>query len=65
MRTHYHVAAGILPAVKPGFQPGGKRVALSSGSDKFIGGLKSSASPGGKMPPSTAGRMPAATSEKF
>ena len=50
------VAAGILPAVEPGFQPGGnggantKRVKLLC------------VRPGGKMPPSTAGGTPAATS---
>ena len=57
----FGVAAGILPAVEPGVSPGGKnvdgrervgRVGVAAGSD---------ANPGGKMPPSTAGRMPAAT----
>ena len=49
------VAAGILPAVEPGFQPGGKGVGNSEALEK------SDAGPGGRMPPSTAGRMPAAT----
>jgi len=49
------VAAGILPAVEPGFQPGG------NGVDNLEAAEKSSLGPGGKMPPSTAGRMPAAT----
>jgi hypothetical protein len=49
------VAAGILPAVEPGFQPGGSGVENSEAMEK------SSIEPGGKMPPSTAGRMPAAT----
>jgi hypothetical protein len=49
------VAAGILPAVKLGFQPGGKTVC------ELITARNFSARPGGRMPPSTAGRMPAAT----
>ena len=49
------VAAGILPAVEPGVPPGGKVVDDSKRAEI------SSADPGGKMPPSTAGRMPAAT----
>jgi tRNA-2-methylthio-N6-dimethylallyladenosine synthase len=49
------VAAGILPAVEPGFQPGGTTVDMSDGS------TISEKDPGGRMPPSTAGRMPAAT----
>jgi hypothetical protein len=52
------VAAGILPAVEPGVSPGGVDVRL------FIVPDASNASPGGKMPPSTAGRMPAATWER-
>ncbi len=53
--TEAPVAAGILPAVEPGFQPGGLG-AGSSGAPELP-----SRSSGGKMPPSTAGRMPAAT----
>jgi hypothetical protein len=49
------VAAGILPAVEPGFQPGGKTSGGSTASDP------SNADPGGRMPPSTSGRMPDAT----
>ena len=49
------VAAGTLPAVEPGFQPGGQNAGNSETLEK------SDAGPGGKMPPSTAGRMPAAT----
>jgi A/G-specific adenine glycosylase len=49
------VAAGILPAVEPGFQPGGK----SAGNFKPV--KVSRNIPGGKMPPSTAGETPAAT----
>jgi len=49
------VAAGILPAGQPGILPG----------ERTVGGSKraenSNISPGGKMPPSPAGRMPAAT----
>jgi hypothetical protein len=50
-----NVAAGILPAVEPGFQPGGKNADNSGAPEKL------EADPGGKMPPSTAGKMPAAT----
>ena len=55
------VAAGILPAVEPGFQPGGKKVdaAMRSENSKAVDHL--SAFPGGRMPPSTSGRMPDAT----
>ncbi len=55
------VASGILPDVEPGFQRGGK----SFDSQKIAKKLKSlkglNASPGGMMPPSTAGKMTAAT----
>jgi hypothetical protein len=47
------VAAGILPAVEPGILPGGMAVPQPP-----------SAPPGGRMPPSAAGRMPAATSPR-
>ena len=53
------VAAGILPAVEPGFQPGGGGVTNSNHTNI------SSAPPGGKMPPSTAGETPAATLDYF
>ena len=56
------VPAGILPAVEPGFQPGGRSGAFAASDDSSIAATISSAGPGGKMPPSTAGRMPAATS---
>ncbi len=56
------VAAGIMPAVEPGFQPGGKSVASTKRLENPKSIASSSVSPGGKMPPSTAGRMPAATS---
>ncbi len=49
------VAAGILPAVEPGVPPGGKNV---GGTERLE---SSCANPGGKMPPSTAGETPAAT----
>jgi hydrogenase maturation protein HypF len=48
------VAAGVSPAVEPGFQPGG-------GVDISKRLTSSSENPVGKMPTSTAGRMPAAT----
>jgi len=50
------VEAGILPAVEPGFQPGGK----NSGNPKP--GKNPREIPSGRMPPSPAGRRPAATS---
>ena len=61
LRAAWAVAAGILPAVEPGFQPGGSIVdgTLTSGDSNAPAG--SSADLGGRMPPSTAGRMPAAT----
>ena len=50
------VAAGILPAVEPGFQPGGTDMA----SQERVGNIKtvgiSGANPGGRMPPSTSGK---------
>ena len=55
------VAAGILPAVEPGFQPGGKDAACAKALANSDAPAASSADPGGKMPPSTPGRMPAAT----
>ncbi len=55
------VAAGILPAVEPGFQPGGPSVGNSEAAESSEAPAGASADPGGKMPPSTAGRMPAAT----
>jgi hypothetical protein len=47
--------SGILPDVEPGILPGGMGVEDS----KRKGG--SWTNPGGKMPPITAGKMPAAT----
>ena len=49
------VEAGILPAVEPGFQPGGK-IACSPKPTRIPRKI-----PGGRMPPSPAGRRPAAT----
>src|SRR6266540_2502678 len=49
------VAAGILPAVEPGILPGG------SGWECGIRRRYRALGPGGKMPPSTAARMAAAT----
>ena len=59
------VAAGILPAVEPGFQPGGKGVAGQRLAENTRNSTFPSASPGGRMPPSTAGKMPAATLPKI
>jgi sulfite reductase (NADPH) flavoprotein alpha-component len=55
------VAAGILPAVEPGFQPGGIAVASPVAVGDTGDVANSDANPGGKMPPSTAGKMPDAT----
>ncbi len=55
------VAAGILPAVEPSFQPGGESATSTTRVESSDAAEISYASPGGKMPPSTAGRMPAAT----
>ena len=57
----FGVAAGILPAVEPGFQPGGKSVASKENAEKSGVAASSDANPGGRMPPSTSGRMPDAT----
>lgn len=59
----FGVAAGILPAVEPGFQPGGKRVVGSQREAITEAFGSSSADPGGKMPPSTSGGMPDATAQ--
>jgi len=55
------VAAGILPVVEPGFQPGGPSVVSTATLESSDAFNSARADPGGKMPPSTAGRMPAAT----
>ena len=55
------VAAGVPPAVEPGFQPGGQNATpVESRPDPLR-----SPSPGGKTPPSTAGGTPAATAPDF
>ncbi len=50
------VAAGVPSAVAPGFQPGGQGDEGEARSEPLRG-----PSPGGRMPPSTAGGTPAAT----
>jgi cobalamin-dependent methionine synthase I/methionine synthase I (cobalamin-dependent) len=55
------VAAGILPAAEPGFQPGGEGVADTQHADESQAARLSTTDSGGKLPPSTAGRMPATT----
>ncbi len=58
----FGVGQASLPAVEPGFQPGGKSAPKNSGaSDYSDDSSRTEQSPVGKMPPSTAGRMPAAT----
>jgi radical SAM superfamily enzyme YgiQ (UPF0313 family) len=54
-RSSQNVAAGILPALEPGILPGGKNVTNT----ECVSNCHTI--PDGKMPPSTAGRMPAAT----
>src|ERR1022692_2374955 len=49
------VAAGVPPAVEPGILPGEKGVEIPTRVEQAC------ANPGGKLPPSTTGRMPAAT----
>ena len=51
----FSVAAGILPGVEPGILPGGKGVWFEKSLPLRTSG------PGGKMPPSTAAKMAAAT----
>src|SRR5436190_22988460 len=51
----FSVAAGILPAVEPGILPGG----MGAWFEKSLPFRTSG--PGGKMPPSTAAKMAAAT----
>ena len=58
-----NVASGILPDVEPGFQPGGTSAEVSRGVGNSDTASTLNASPGGRMPPSTAGKMPAATDE--
>jgi formate dehydrogenase iron-sulfur subunit len=55
------VAAGILPAVEPGFQPGGKDLATTARVETPETLANNHADPAGRMPPSTAAKMPAAT----
>ena len=55
------VAAGFQPAVEPGFQPGGKNVTSAEAVEKFQAVASSDTKPGGRMPPSTSGKMPDAT----
>jgi len=57
----FGVAAGILPAVEPGFQPGEQNVAGSEAAASSGVAASSSASLGDRMPPSTTGKMPDAT----
>jgi len=55
------VAASILPAVEPGFQPCGEGVDIAECAESSNEISVFRASPGGKMPPSTVGETPAAT----
>jgi len=57
----FGVATGILPAVEPGVPPGGKSVGSSESAEKSGVIASPGAVPGGRMPPSTSGRMPDAT----
>jgi cytochrome c oxidase cbb3-type subunit I/II len=55
------VAAGILPAVEPGILPGGKTSAKTGATQTPGASDTSNANSDGKMPSSTAGGTPAAT----
>lgn len=55
------VAAGVPPAVEPAFQPGGRSAPIVESRTESL----RSPSPGGRMPPSTAGETPAATAPDF
>ncbi len=59
--TGLGVAAGILPAVEPGFQPGGSGGEFSNADADSSAASQSTSDSGGRMPPSTAARMAAAT----
>ena len=54
-KREWIIAAGILPAVEPGILPGGTIA------DNFKQMEISGNNPGGRMPPSTSGKMPDAT----
>jgi 3-oxoisoapionate kinase len=62
LASAWNVAAGILPAVEPGFQPGGENHLQTQAARNFPT-LQANPrlNPCGKMPPSTSGRMPDAT----
>lgn len=60
-QVEWPVAAGVLPALEPGFQPGGTDVQSTEVLKSSDALADASVNPGGKLPPSTAGRMPAAT----
>jgi hypothetical protein len=55
------VASAILADVEPGILPGGKTSAQAEAKQTPSAPDTSIANPGGKMPPSTAGKMPATT----
>ncbi|MEO7298030.1 MAG: serine/threonine-protein kinase [Verrucomicrobiota bacterium] len=57
----FGVAAGVSPAVEPGFQPSGKSVANSERGESSEASSNPIANPGGRMPPSTSGQRPDAT----
>jgi serine/threonine protein kinase/biopolymer transport protein ExbD len=59
----FGVATGILPAVDPGFQPGGKDAGSPENLENSETVTDEERAPGGRMPPSTSGKMPDATSQ--
>jgi len=65
VRLVAEVAAGIVPAVEPGFQPGGEGVGKSEHLENFAATVISRVSLGGRMPPTTADATPAATLFEF
>jgi dihydrofolate synthase/folylpolyglutamate synthase len=59
------VAVGILPAVEPGFQPGGKNLGTAGRVENVGVAASSNTSSDGRMPPSTSGKTPDATLFEF
>jgi sulfoxide reductase heme-binding subunit YedZ len=55
------VAAGVSPAAEPGFQPDRKGAARTGRGESTEAAGDWAVNPGGKMPPSTSGKMPDAT----
>jgi hypothetical protein len=65
MKTQFNVAAGILPAVEGGILPPGLALEMSLPFEFCTRFVMVAVSPPGWKPGFTAGRMPAATSNKL